>query len=337
MRAEPRRGAALEIAEWLLGGAAAVLWDHFIRRYSMRLWTNSLPRRKRQVKATKARVSRQPSGAKLSSLGFESLEYRVLLAADLTVAKTGLPPAAAPGELLTYNITVANAAGTTAATSTVLTDALPAGETFVSATTTQGTVSTSGNTVTIDAFVNSSATGTLSNTASVTSPDDPGSPKTSTAVVTTVNSLPATATDVSVTATSSPTTGTVGSPETYTLTITNNDPTNTATNVTLTDVLPAGSTFGAGTATGGGTVTQALGVATVTYPTLAPGASQTVTLTATPTTPGVAVNSAAVTPTSGDPNLANNVAVPANPVAGTLTPGVDMTITKKANQHNSHG
>src|SRR3569623_40425 len=195
MRAEPRRGAALEIAEWLLGGAAAVLWDHFIRRYSMRLWTNSLPRRKRQVKATKARVSRQPSGAKLSSLGFESLEYRVLLAADLTVAKTGLPPAAAPGELLTYNISVANAAGTTAATSTVLTDALPAGETFVSATTTQGTVSTSGNTVTVDlgtlaaltgtanvtieAFVNSSATGTLSNTARVTSPDDPGSPKTS--------------------------------------------------------------------------------------------------------------------------------------------------------------
>jgi len=259
----------------------------------MRAWINRLQRRKQAVKTNETRVARRKGLTRSHSFAFESLEYRVLLAADLTVNKTAAPPAAVPGELLTYNITVANAAGTSAATNTVLTDVLLAGETFVAGSSTQGAVSVSGNTVTVDlgtlaaitgtanvtieAFVNSSASGTLSNTASVTSPDDPGSPKNSTAATTTINSLPPTATDVSVTATSSPNTGAVGSPETYTLTITNLDPTNTATGVTLTDALPAGATFNSGVATGGAIVTQAAGVATVSYPTLAPGASQTVT------------------------------------------------------------
>lgn len=59
--------------------------------------------------------------------------------ADVSITKTG-PAAAPPGASITYNITVSNA-GPQAASNVVVTDVLPAGTTFVSATASQGTCS----------------------------------------------------------------------------------------------------------------------------------------------------------------------------------------------------
>ncbi|GIX00173.1 MAG: hypothetical protein KatS3mg111_3505 [Pirellulaceae bacterium] len=101
---------------------------------------------------------------------------------DLEVTKTDSTDPVAASGTLTYTITVTNN-GPSTATGVVVNDTLPAGLTFVSGNSTVGTVSNSGNavtvnvgtlasgasaTITINATVNSDATGTLSNTATAT-------------------------------------------------------------------------------------------------------------------------------------------------------------------------
>ena len=65
---------------------------------------------------------------------------------DLKIAKVDLPDPVYSGRELTYTITVSNA-GPSAATEVVVTDTLPARVTFVSATASQGTVSSTAGTV----------------------------------------------------------------------------------------------------------------------------------------------------------------------------------------------
>jgi uncharacterized repeat protein (TIGR01451 family) len=92
---------------------------------------------------------------------------------------------------------------------------------------------------------------------------------------------------------------------TYTLTITNNGPSE-ATGVTLADILPNSVTFGSATPSQGscskldGTVTCSLG-------TLANGASLTVTIVVTPTQVGLITNAANVMGNEGDPDTADNL------------------------------
>lgn len=76
-------------------------------------------------------------------------------------------------------------------------------------------------------------------------------------------------------------TATAGTPFNYTITVRNKG-TVAASNVVATDTLPAGVTFNAATATGGGTCTHLTGVVTCNWPSLAAGASATVTITVTP-------------------------------------------------------
>jgi uncharacterized repeat protein (TIGR01451 family) len=91
---------------------------------------------------------------------------------------------------------------------------------------------------------------------------------------------------------------------TYTIAVTNAGP-GSATATTVTDVLPAGTTFvsatpSQGSCSGTTTVTCNLG-------TLANAASATIALTITlPSTAGPVANTASVTTTSLDPNPANN-------------------------------
>ncbi|MGH7194592.1 MAG: LEPR-XLL domain-containing protein, partial [Candidatus Saccharimonadales bacterium] len=234
---------------------------------TMQTWFRSSPRTPTQKKALrKARRTNAPGRGKfLSAFAFEQLEHRVLLAADLAVTKVSVPPAGpvTQGELVTYNISVTNLPSVTNLTPTnasnvQLTDTLPAGLTFVSATSTQGTVTHSGNTVTgnlgtlagitglanvtIQAMVNSTATGTIAgNTAGVT--DTSGdAPATSPATGSlTVTALPATGTvDLSITKTAATSPVSAGGTETYTITVKNNDATTTAAGVTVIDTLPAG-------------------------------------------------------------------------------------------------
>jgi uncharacterized repeat protein (TIGR01451 family) len=111
--------------------------------------------------------------------------------------------------------------------------------------------------------------------------------------------------DLSVTKADSSDPVVAGGTLTYTLTVTNNGPSE-ATGVTLADILPNTVTFGSATPSQGScskldsTVTCSLG-------TLANGASVTVTMVVTPTRAGLITNAANVMGNEGDSNTANNL------------------------------
>ena len=103
---------------------------------------------------------------------------------------------------------------------------------------------------------------------------------------------------------------------TYTLTVTNVSSNAAATNITLTDTLPAGVTFISATASQGacggtGTITCALGG-------LAPKAQAVVRLVVKPSAPGVITNTAAVTGDEADSDPGDNTATATTTVRGSL-------------------
>jgi len=111
----------------------------------------------------------------------------VVGSADLVLAKSGAATASANANVA-YTITVTNN-GPTGATNVVMTDVLPAGTTFVSATTTQGSCSgtttvscalgamTNGSTANITLTIKMPSTATtVSNTASVTASENDPTP-----------------------------------------------------------------------------------------------------------------------------------------------------------------
>jgi uncharacterized repeat protein (TIGR01451 family) len=114
--------------------------------------------------------------------------------------------------------------------------------------------------------------------------------------------------DLSLTKTASPPTVAQGGTIDYTLTVTNNGPSQ-ALNVTVTDTLPAGVTFVSASGTGW-TCNQAAGVVTCTRPALDPGAAPPIAIrvTAPPTGQSTLVNSATVSGTTADPSGGNNAA-----------------------------
>ncbi|HVX60008.1 MAG TPA: DUF11 domain-containing protein, partial [Pirellulales bacterium] len=289
-------------------------------------------------------------------------------AADLAISKTQIAPLSgatpAPvvqGEMLSYQVAIQNN-GSTDATNVSFSDALPTGETLISASSSAagaldvngssitgslGTIAAGDSaTVTIDVLVNGQVSGSLSNTASVSTPDENGgTPIVSAPVSTLINALPSTAADLSITKTAAGDNAavSVGGAETYTITVTNNG-TNAADNVVVSDVLPTGATFVSGTATvGAGSPTNLTppvnGLETINLGALAAGESATISMDVTaPNTPGVMVNSASVTTSSGNVSLANASASLATAVQGTTSPSsgsVDLSIHKTATAPNS--
>ncbi len=114
--------------------------------------------------------------------------------------------------------------------------------------------------------------------------------------------------DLSITKVDSPDPVTAGSNLTYTLTVTNNGPSD-ATGVMVTDTLPAGATFDPANSTPG--CTEAGGVVTCAIGNLANGANATVTIAVTvdPATPvGTITNTATVTGQEKDSNMGDNTA-----------------------------
>src|SRR5437773_1636504 len=206
------------------------------------------------------------------------LATRVQAAVNLVASKTvaddngGSPR---PGETLTYSLTVSNT-GTTAATSVVPSDPIPAGTTCLPRTLASsdptdiiiegnplqvqaGTLAASGGSVTVTFKVQISAGATngqvISNQATITAAgpitvlsDDPGTvaPNDPTSI-TVVNPLSITLTKTRSVATAGP-----GQTITYTLSY-NNGGSVSATNVSLADFVPSDTTFQS--ATGGGTLT----------------------------------------------------------------------------------
>ena len=130
----------------------------------------------------------------------------------------------------------------------------------------------------------------------------------------------------SVVSSVAPISGMVNAPQTYTYSITNNGP-DTANGVTFTDVLPATvsavsvSTLGCALATG---------TVTCSFASLAKGATQTVSITVTPTTVGPLTNVASVGSGGFDPDTSNNKATVSNDIKPDVVPPGTVTVSGPA-------
>lgn len=133
------------------------------------------------------------------------------------------------------------------------------------------------------------------------------------------------AADVAITKTDSPDPVFTGSNVTYTLTVTNNGPA-AAQSVVVTDNLPGNVTFVSCNSTGAGVCGGTGNNRTVTFTSLAAGASETITLVATATgASGTTItNTATVTSSTTDSNAANNSATATTDVTAPVPP--DLTI-----------
>jgi uncharacterized repeat protein (TIGR01451 family) len=257
--------------------------------------------------------------------------------ADLAIVKSAWPNPVIAGNALTYSLNAVNN-GPSNATGVTITDTLPAGVTYASASSSQGAVSQAGGTVTVNVgglasgatatatilvTMNPGTRGTITNTAVITGNEpDPNLANNTSTVTTQVNPL----VDLAIVKSASPNPVTAGNALTYTLSASNNGPSN-ATGVTITDTLPAGVTYTSASSSQGA-VSQAGGTVTVNVGGLADGAGATATILVmvAPSTRGTIANTAVITGNEPDPNLANNTST----VTTQVNPLVDLAIVKSA-------
>jgi uncharacterized repeat protein (TIGR01451 family) len=266
---------------------------------------------------------------------------------DLSITKTNGVTSVVPGTSTTYAIVVTNAGPSTAVDQAV-TDNFPAAITAVSwtavasggssvaATSGSGDIATAvtllpGGFVTFTAVaqISPTATGSLSNTATVAVPPGDNTPDDNSATDT--NSLTP-QTGLSITKTDGVTSVVPGTSTTYTIIVSNAGP-SAATGATLSDPVPTGvssATWTFVSATGGGRVTglsSGMGDLSTTVD-LPVGATLTFNFTASidPTATGTVVNTATVTPPGGPATSATDTNV--------LTPQADLSVTKDDGQTN---
>ena len=252
---------------------------------------------------------------------------------DLAVVKSVDVPSPNEGSTINYEIVLTNN-GPDTASSVELTDVLPAGVTFVSSVATQGSYSSgtglwtvgsvanaASDTLVITATVDAGTGGSsIVNTASVTGSDqaDSNLGNDSDTAGITVQSV-----DLFVTKSVDDGTPNEGGTIQYTVVLGNSGP-NNATNVQVTDVLPAGVTFVSSSATQG---IYSSGTGIWSVGSVANGSSKTLTITATVnagTNGTTIVNSAAVTASDqADSNAGND-----GDSAGITVQSVDVAVTK---------
>jgi uncharacterized repeat protein (TIGR01451 family) len=220
-----------------------------------------------------------------------------------------------------YKATITNT-GDASATTTVLTDVLPAAVTFTAASATQGTCSYASLTRTVTCnlgtipaagtaqvtiTVKPRSEGTLNNTATITASQwDPATGNNSASV----NGLAALKfVDLAVQKTASANPIFAGQNVTYTITVKNVSTPFAATGVVMTDSLPASMNFVSATTSQGSLITPPVGsngTVTANLGSIAPGVTATVTITVSSTTAGGVVNSATSTSTESESTPANN-------------------------------
>ncbi len=253
--------------------------------------------------------------------------------ADVTLTASDAPDPVAVSSNLTYTFKVTNK-GPSPATSVVLTDALPATLTFVSATSTQGACTTNADGTFTCSFGtvtnNTSATvtlvmmaltnGVVTNVLNVAAFEaDFNMANNSASVTTTVSPLANLAVGLN-----GPATGYAGSNITYSLTVTNLGP-SSANTVVLTDTLPAGASFVTAT-TSQGNYSQLNGVVTCNLGTVASNGVATATITTTPLVTGPNTNNASVSSAAIDSVATNNTAS----LITQVSPGADIGISHVA-------
>ena len=245
---------------------------------------------------------------------------------DLSVTKTVSNATPAVSQNVTFTITVANPAGGPQATGIVVTDDLPAGLTFVSASTATGSYDEDtdlwtvgsiapGGTATLDIVAMVTGSAQVTNTAQITAADQPDA---NTANNTESESVDAVATaNLSLTQTVTDDTPNLNSQITFNLTLSNAGP-DAATGVVVTDQLPAGLTIGTVTASTGTSYNSTTGVWTI--GTVNSGANATLSIVATVTTAGPLTSVAEVTAVNeADPNSTPNNHVEAEDDQQTVT------------------
>ena len=238
--------------------------------------------------------------------------------ADLSVTKVDSPDPVFRDDPLTYTVAVTNN-GPGPATDVTLTDVLPAGTTFVSVTSTQGSCSQSGGTITCDVGVLSvgamatatilvytpNSTGTISNSASVAGNEADAVPANNTTTIDTQVVDPPAEADLAISKTVAPEYVARGLKVTYTITVTNDLGPSEGTNVTATDVLPPGVEFNSVSASQG-SCSQSGGTVTCSLGTVFKRTSPTVTITAIAREAGAITNTASVSAAETDLNSSNN-------------------------------
>ncbi|MFN2545116.1 MAG: sortase [Actinomycetota bacterium] len=254
--------------------------------------------------------------------------------ADLALTNGGSPDPASIGDDVTYHLVVTNN-GPSDATNVQVSNTLPAGVTFVSATPDQGTCSeflgtvscdlgdvANGAQVAIDVVVTATASGTLDDDATVSSPTtdlDNSNNSASASVQVDPDSADLSLSKTHVGDFSSGTQGT------YDLAVDNNGPDAASGPVTITDTLPAGLSFSSGTGAGWNCSATDQDVTCTHAAALANGASSQVSLVVDvdpAAEPGV-TNTATVSSTTGDPDPSNDSASDPTVVA----PSADLSIT----------
>ena len=265
----------------------------------------------------------------------------VVVSADVAVVKQGSESVATPGEMFSYIIRVTNF-GPDAAESVLLTDSIPSsilnpqysldlGATFQpwTGSLNLGTLAPEQVvTIIISGTVSQTATGVITNTATVSSPTpDPNLANNTSTVETPVSAVVA---DIAVVKTASPSPATPGEVLTYTLVVTNFGP-NAAESVLLTDVIPSSVLNPQFSLDNGVTFqpwTGSLNLGTLAL-------EQVVTIiirgTISQTATGVITNTAVVSSPTPDPNLANNTST----VETEVTPVVvsaDIAVVKQSNE-----
>jgi uncharacterized repeat protein (TIGR01451 family) len=263
--------------------------------------------------------------------------------ADLSIVKTAAPSPAAPGTDETYTLAVKNNGPDTAQNVSV-SDQLPAGVSFVSAST--GCAETSGQvtctqaslapsattTFTVIGHLASSLTSGVVNTATVTSstPDPDPNNNSSTA------SAPlGPKADLQITKTASTGSVPAGGQVMYTLVVKNNGPSD-ATDATVSDALPAALSAVSAQASQG-SCTTSLGI-TCDLGTVAAGGSAQVLVTASvaASATGSLANSATVIGGEPDPNPTNNTGASTITVTPAPQPTSDIAIVKTASHKTAH-
>ena len=239
--------------------------------------------------------------------------------ANLAVFQSVSPNPAAAGSLLTYTILVTNG-GPASATNVSLSPGVPFGTPGVTLSTTQGACAdTSGNyscqlgtipagsSAVVTASYVRPAAGTFVTTASAqASEPDAVFANNVHAIVTTVVGA-AQAVDLSLTKSVSAGTVALETPFTFTLTVTN-DGTTPASDVTVSDRIPAGLQITSAVGSQG-TCTTAAGQIICSLGTIPAGQQATVTLTAVATTAGLITNFASAASSGAELTPANNFAL----------------------------